>query len=178
MVRQNSKVQRLKSSRFKNSEVQGFMKVESFEGLTAWNKARELVNKVYAITKKEKFCKDFVLVSQIRRAEISVMSNIAEGFERGSNTELLQFLYIAKGSCGEVRCQLTIAFDQGYIDKNEFDNTHNLAKRVSGTIGNFINYLKASKMKGSKFASRESKSYGIKRKVILNKNEFIEPLNS
>lgn len=130
------------------------MKVESFEDLVAWNKARELVNKVYAITKKDNFYKDKALINQVRRAAISVMSNIAEGFERGSNTELVQFLYIAKASCGEVRSQLTIAFDQGYIDTNEFNETINLAKGVSGTIGNFIKYLKTSKIKGIKFKSK------------------------
>jgi four helix bundle protein len=130
------------------------MKVESFEDLVAWNKARELVNKVHAITKKDSFYKDKALINQVRRAAISVMSNIAEGFERGSNTELVQFLYIAKASCGEVRSQLTIAFDQGYIDTNELNETINLAKGVSGTIGNFINYLKTSKIKGIKFKSR------------------------
>lgn len=153
------------------------MKVEGFEDLVAWRKARELVNKVYTITKKEKFCKDRALVDQIRRAAISVMSNISEGFERGSNTELVQFLYIAKASCGEVRCQLTVAFDQGYIDKNEFDETHNLARKVSGIIGNFINYLRTSGMKGSKFKPRPRKSWAEEWKEILAKNKAIEPSN-
>jgi len=153
------------------------MKVESFEDLVAWKKARELVNKVYAITKKEKFCKDRALVDQIRRAAISVMSNISEGFERGSNTELVQFLYIAKASCGEVRCQLTVAFDQGYIDKEEFEETHNLARKVSGIIGNFINYLRTSKMKGLKFKPKPRKSWAEEWKEILAKIDTIKPLN-
>jgi len=153
------------------------MKVESFEDLVAWKKARELVNKVYAITKKEKFRKDRALVDQIRRAAISVMSNISEGFERGSNTELIQFLYIAKASCGEVRCQLTVAFDQGYIDKEEFEETHNLARKVSGIIGNFINYLRTSKMKGSKFKPKPRKSWAEEWKEILAKIDTIKPLN-
>ncbi|MCK4404125.1 MAG: four helix bundle protein [candidate division Zixibacteria bacterium] len=153
------------------------MKVESFEDLVAWKKARELVNKVYAITKKEKFRKDRALVDQIRRAAISVMSNISEGFERGSNTELIQFLYIAKASCGEVRCQLTVAFDQGYIDKEEFEETHNLARKVSGIIGNFINYLRTSKMKGSKFKPKPRKSWAEEWKEILAKIDTTKPLN-
>ncbi|MFQ6032341.1 MAG: four helix bundle protein, partial [Candidatus Zixiibacteriota bacterium] len=103
------------------------MKIESFEDLAAWQKARELVKKVYLITKKEKFSKDLALVDQIRRAAVSVMSNISEGFERGSNTEFLQFLYIARASCGEVRCQLIVAFDQGYINANEFREMRDLA---------------------------------------------------
>jgi four helix bundle protein len=134
------------------------MKIESFEDIAAWKKARELVKKVYSITKSEKFSKDFALVNQIRRAAISVLSNISEGFERGSNTEFLQFLYIAKASCGEVRCQLTVALDQGYINDNEFEEMRDLTRKVSGTIGNFINYLKTSKMKGSKFKSGPMKS--------------------
>ena len=153
------------------------MKAESFEDLVAWKKARELVNKVYAITKKEKFRKDRALVDQIRRAAISVMSNISEGFERGSNTELIQFLYIAKASCGEVRCQLTVAFDQGYIGKDEFGETHNLARKVSGIIGNFINYLRTSRMRGSKFKPRARKSWAEEWKEILAKSDTIKPLN-
>ncbi len=152
------------------------MKVESFEDLVAWKKARELVNKVYAITKKEKFRKDRALVDQIRRAAISVMSNISEGFERGSNTELIQFLYIAKASCGEVRCQLTVAFDQGYIDKDEFEETRNLARKASGIIGNFISYLRMSKMRGSKFKPKPRKSWAEEWKEILAKSDAIKPL--
>lgn len=129
------------------------MKVESFEDLLAWGKARELVNKVYRVTKREKFSRDKALVYQIRRAAISVMSNISEGFERGSNKEFVQFLYIAKGSCGEVRCHISIASDQGYIDKDEFKELHDSAREVSGTIGNFIRYLRSSEMKGAKFKS-------------------------
>ncbi len=153
------------------------MAIESFEDLAAWKKARELVKRVYAITKKEKFCKDFPLVSQIRRAAVSVMSNISEGFERGSNTEFLQFLYIAKGSCGEVRCQLTVAFDQGYIKAEEFEEMRDLTKKVSGTIGNFISYLRTSKMKGPKFRPQPIKSSREEPKEVLSKNEIIEPLN-
>lgn len=79
------------------------------------------------------------------------MSNISEGFERGSNAEFVPFLYIAKASCGEVRCQIIIALDQGYINKEEFNDISNLAKIEAGIIGNFIKYLRSSGMKGSKF---------------------------
>jgi four helix bundle protein len=136
---------------FKSSRVQSKMKVESVEDLVIWIKARELVNSVYTITKKDKFKRDWILVDQIRRAAISVMSNISEGFERGSNAEFIQFLYIAKASCGEVHCQIIIAFDQGYIAKDECDDMCNLVKTEAGIIGNFINYLRSSGMKGSKF---------------------------
>jgi four helix bundle protein len=145
--------QRSRARKYKDSKVQSGMKVESFEDLLAWSKARELVNKIYSVTKRERFSRDKPLVYQVRRAAISVMSNISEGFERGSNKEFVQFLYIAKGSCGEVRCHITVASDQGYIDKEEFIEMRDLAREVSGTIGNFIRYLRGSKMKGAKFKS-------------------------
>jgi len=116
-----------------------------------WQRARELVNNVYSLTKKQNFRRDFSLVDQIRRATISVMSNIAEGYERGSNTEFIQFLYIAKASCGEVRTQLLIALDQGYINKEELEKAKELALKVSGMLSNFIAYLKRSKLKGDKY---------------------------
>ncbi|MGB8658453.1 MAG: four helix bundle protein [Candidatus Zixiibacteriota bacterium] len=127
------------------------MKIESFEDLKAWKDSRELVKRIYTLTKGKDFGKDFALLNQIRRAAISVMSNLSEGFERGSNQEFVQFLYVAKASCGEVRAQLVIAYDQGYIDQKDLDETGNLAKSVSGLIGALINYLKSSKMKGPKF---------------------------
>jgi four helix bundle protein len=80
-----------------------------------------------------------------------VMSNIAEGFERGSNTEFIRFLYIAKASCGETRSHLFIAFDQSYLTKDELEKTKSFAKSISGMIGGFISYLRGSKMKGEKF---------------------------
>ena len=153
------------------------MKIERFEDIAAWKKARVLVKRVYSITKNEKFSKDFALVNQIRRAAISVLSNISEGFERGSNTEFLQFLYIAKASCGEVRCQLTVALDQGYINDGEFEEMRDLTRKVSGTIGNFINYLRTSKMKGPKFKSGPMRSWTEEQKEVLTKNDVIEPLN-
>jgi len=86
-----------------------------FEELQIWQKARELVKAIYKLSMTDKFKKDYSLVDQIRRSSVSIMSNIAEGFERGSNTEFIQFLYIAKGSAGEVRTQLYIAYDLKYI---------------------------------------------------------------
>jgi four helix bundle protein len=127
------------------------MKAKSIEELLVWQRARELVNNVYSLTKKQNFRRDFSLVDQIRRATISVMSNIAEGYERGSNTEFIQFLYIAKASCGEFRTQLLIALDQGYINKEELEKAKELALKVSGMLSNFISYLKRSKLKGDKY---------------------------
>lgn len=124
---------------------------KSFEELPVWQKARELVNYVYSLTRKDIFSRDFSLVDQIRRASTSVMSNIAEGFERGSNAEFIQFLYISKGSAGEARTQLYISLDQGYISKDEFKKCFDLCRDVSGQLSGLIEYLKGSNLKGEKF---------------------------
>ncbi|MFH0889002.1 MAG: four helix bundle protein [Planctomycetota bacterium] len=127
------------------------MKAKGFEELYIWQKARELVNIIYTLTRKDRFSNDWALTDQIRRAAISVMSNIAEGFERGSNSAFIQFLYIAKGSCGEVRSQGYIANDQTYINKEELNKLIDITKQTSAMISNFISYLKKSNLKGSKF---------------------------
>ncbi len=124
---------------------------KSFEDMDMWKRSRELVGFVYQVTKNDRFCKDFSLVDQIRRAAISVMSNIAEGFERGSNAEFIQFLYIAKGSCGEVRTQIYAALDQAYISNAEFLAGKRLCVDISGQISGLIQYLKGSRLKGEKF---------------------------
>jgi four helix bundle protein len=130
------------------------MGIANFEDLNVWKRSRELVNEIYSLTKKQRFSKDFGLVDQIRRAAISVMSNIAEGFERGSNTEFIRFLYISKASCGETRSHLFIAFDQGYLTNDELQKAKSFAKSVSAMIGGFIAYLRSSKMKGEKFKAK------------------------
>src|SRR4051812_36419359 len=90
-------------------------KIERFEDLTAWVKARGLTQEIYRATRQSGFSKDFGLAGQIQRAAVSIMSNIAEGFERRSLPEFSQFLTIAKASCAELRSQLYIAFDVGYL---------------------------------------------------------------
>ena len=132
------------------------MRIERFEDLDCWKKARSLVNQIYALSRKGDFAKDYGLRDQIKRASVSVLSNIAEGFERGSNTEFIQFLYIAKGSVGEVISQLYVAMDQGYVMEKEFVRVHGLAGETSKMIGGLIEYLKSSKMKGPKFSTRNS----------------------
>jgi four helix bundle protein len=129
------------------------MPVKHFEDLEIWQKARCLTKEVYRLTSGLKFSKDFNLRGQIQNAAVSVMSNIAEGFERGGNREFTQFLYIAKGSCGEVRSQLYVAVDQGYISADESEELLNSFKRLSSMIGSLINYLKRSGMKGAKYNS-------------------------
>lgn len=103
------------------------------------------------MTKYGAFSQDYGLVGQIRRAAVSVMANIAEGFERGGNIELIQFLYIAKGSCGETRAHLAIVMDQGYIDTRTYQELGSRARCLSGMLANFIDYLKSSRYRGAKY---------------------------
>jgi len=123
----------------------------SFEEVIAWQKARELCKLIHVYTLKDKFSKDFKLVSQIKSSSGSSMDNISEGFERGGNKEFIQFLYISKGSAGEVRSQLYRALDNGYISKEEFNKAFNLAAEVGKLDAGLINHLKSSKIKGDKY---------------------------
>ena len=125
--------------------------IERFEDIEGWKKARELTRKIYIITAKGDFAKDYGLRDQIRRASVSVMSNIAEGFERGGNKEFRQFLSMAKGSAAEVRSQLYVAFDSGYLEEADFRTLYELAEETGRLIGGLMNYLYKSKIKGSKF---------------------------
>ena len=114
-----------------------------FEELDAWRDARVLARRVYEATSLGRFSKDFGLKDQIQRAAVSVMSNIAEGFERGSNAEFVRFLYMAKGSAGEVRSQLYVAMDLGYLDDTHAEDLHALAEQVSRRISKLISYLES-----------------------------------
>ena len=126
-------------------------KIEKFEDIEAWKLAREITNLIYDVSSSEKFCRDFALVNQIRCASISILSNIAEGFERSGNKEFLQFLAIAKGSCGEVRAQLYVALDQKYIDEIKFNHISGKLSEPSRLIAGFMKYLQQTEMRGSKF---------------------------
>jgi four helix bundle protein len=110
-------------------------RVERFEDLVAWQKARALTRDIYQTTRQGAFAKDFGLSSQIQRAAVSVMSNIAEGFERGSRGEFHQFLSVAKASCGELRSQLYVAFDIGHLDQTRFDTLLADAQEVARIVG-------------------------------------------
>ena len=109
--------------------------VSRFEDLIAWQKARELNREIYAVTSAGSISRDFSLVNQVRSAATSVMSNIAEGFERGGPAEFHQFLVIAKGSCGEVRSNLYIALDVGYLSENESKRLREIAENTGKIIG-------------------------------------------
>lgn len=121
-------------------------KIEKFEDIKAWQVARDLVFAVYRVSGRGKFGKDFGLRDQIRRASVSVMSNIAEGFERCSDKELHRFLYIAKGSAGEVRSHLFVALDLGYVTADEFHALRLKAEIASETLSGFIGYLAPKKL--------------------------------
>lgn len=110
-------------------------KVERFEDLIAWQKARQLAAEIYRISAQGDFSRDFGLRDQIRRAAVSAMSNIAEGFDRGSRSEFHQFLVIAKASYAEVRSQLYVAQDAGYIDQEIFDIVSSSGSELSRIIG-------------------------------------------
>ncbi len=125
--------------------------IERFEDIESWKLAREITKLVYQISSEVGFSRDFALVNQIRRAAISILSNIAEGFERNGDKEFIQFLTIAKGSCGEVRAQLYVALDQKYIDEALFTIIEGKLVETSRMLSGFIKYLKQSDLKGSKF---------------------------
>ena len=125
--------------------------VRDFEELTIFQKARELSKKIYPVTNREGFKSDYRFVQQIRAAAGSIMDNIAEGFERSGNKEFLNFLYIAKGSCGEVRSQLIRANDVGFLTSEEFDELYSECRKLSAGIMNFIKEIKASDITGAKY---------------------------
>ncbi|MHC4325775.1 MAG: four helix bundle protein [Planctomycetota bacterium] len=130
----------------------------SFEDLPVWQRAKELSILVYKATAGGKLRKDYGLKDQIQRAAVSVSSNIAEGFERGSKREFIQFLYIAKGSCGELRSQLYIAKDLGYLENDYSETLINSAYNTSKQISGFIKYLKNTPFTGDKFKTNNLKS--------------------
>lgn len=121
------------------------MKIERFEDIEAWKLARELTQKVYELTKKEAFSKDYGLKNQIQEAAGSSMHNIAEGFDSETNAEFVRFLRYAKRSCTEVQSELYVALDQKYISQEQFEDTYELARQTRAAIRGFINYLKKYK---------------------------------
>jgi len=120
------------------------MKITKFEDIEAWQLSRELSKSVYLAVKHQAFARDYGLRDQICRASVSVMSNIAEGFNSGSNAEFSRFMSYAQRSCAEVQAQLYVALDQNYITKEIFGNIYESASKTSSKIGAFIKYLKSS----------------------------------
>ncbi len=125
--------------------------ITRFEDIEAWQKARVLTRHIYDVTGRGAFARDFGLRDQIRRASVSSMSNIAEGFERGGNKEFIQFLSDAKGSTGEVKSQLYVALDASFIAQPQFNELYKLANETSRLVGGFMSYLQTSTFRGKKF---------------------------
>jgi len=128
--------------------------VQKFEDLICWQKARELVREIYRAFIN---CRDLGFKDQIQRASVSVMSNIAEGFESGTRQEFLNYLYIAKASSGEVRAQLYAALDIGYLNIETFKYLNNLVGECSKLISSFIKSLKTSEFGGLQFKKEKTK---------------------
>jgi four helix bundle protein len=125
--------------------------ITRFEDIEAWQKARELTKEIYSVSGQGPFSKDFGLREQMRRAAVSVMSNIAEGFERGGDREFGQFLAQARGSSAELRAQLYAALDQGYLDQATFERLTELAIEINRMVTGLMKYLRSSEFKGSKY---------------------------
>jgi len=125
--------------------------VQCFEDLNVWKMARDFCKDIFRITCFDQFFKDYRLKDQIKASSGSVMDNIAEGFERGGNKEFVQFLAIAKGSCGESRSQLHRSFDYQYIENEEYEILCHKSIELSKGISAFIDYLKQSEIKGIKY---------------------------
>jgi four helix bundle protein len=127
------------------------MTTEAFEDLKIWQEGRRLTNELYSLTRQQSFSNDFGFINQIRRAAISITSNIAEGRERGGAQEFAQFLSMAKGSSGEVRSCLHLAIDLGYVEIKTGEALITEFKNLSRMISNFMNYLKNPNEKGAKY---------------------------
>lgn len=149
--------------------------IQRFEDMIAWQKARELTKEIY---KSFKECRDLGFKDQIQRAAVSVMSNIAEGFESGTRPEFLNYLYIAKASAGEVRAQLYAATDIGYLNIEMFKHLNNLATECSKLISSFIRGLKTSEFGGLQFKREKTKRQMEAEKFLEDvKNKYLKKPN-
>jgi four helix bundle protein len=150
------------------------MRAQGFEELNVYQRARELTNRIYQLTRDGAFARDFGLVDQVRRASVSIISNIAEGFERGTNPEFVQFLFIAKGSCGEVRTQVSVAFDQQYISKEDYEDLTDRCRRISAMLANLISYLRQPRVSSrrSQGASRKSLTQELNQLITELKKDY------
>jgi four helix bundle protein len=142
-----------------------------FEDMEAWQKSRSLCQKLYMITGRENFSRDFKLRNQVNSSSGSMMDNIAEGFDRGSTAEFIYFLGIAKGSAAELRSQFYRALDRNYISQEEFDTLYDEANTISKMIMGQIKYLKRIEMKGSRYKKENSKSNSPQQKTKNKKQE-------
>ena len=125
--------------------------ITRFTEIVAWQKGRELVSEIYQLTRAGAFAKDYGLKDQIQRAAVSICSNIAEGFERSGNKEFANFLWIAKGSTGEVASQLYHAKDLGYVDDESFERLQNQLGLISAMLYNLLGAIKRSPVRGERY---------------------------
>jgi four helix bundle protein len=123
-----------------------------FEDIEAWRKARDLTKQIYVISSRSAFGSDYALRDQVRRASVSIMANIAEGFGRSGSKEFLQFLANAKGSATEVQSHLYVALDQRYLDAVQFQPLYDAADEIGRMINGLMTYLRSSGVKGIKFS--------------------------
>ncbi|MCJ7499638.1 four helix bundle protein [bacterium] len=127
---------------------------KSYERTEVWNDARKLTKNVFHVTKSKLMKGEYFLQDQLKKSALSILSNIAEGFERDGNKELLQFLSLAKGSAGELRSQLLAGYDMGLVTKEDFQQLHDKVMSISRQLSGFMKYLKGSTMRGRKYKDR------------------------
>jgi len=151
------------------------MKIERFEDIEAWQLARELTRKVYRLTKKPRFEKDYGLKRQIQEAAGSAMHNIAEGFDAETNAEFIRFLRYAKRSCTEVQSELYVALDEEYISTVEFRDVYEQARRARAAIRGFINYLKKYQARMNHEPLNEVQRF--KGSTVQGLKKTVQPLN-
>lgn len=121
------------------------MKIERFEDIQGWQEARKLAKQIYELTRRDPFKKDYGLGSQIQKAAVSIMANIAEGFDRQSKKEIIRFFDYSSASSAELQSHLHVAFDQKYISEKDFKEAYDQAKKTKNLINGFIAYLKGRK---------------------------------
>ncbi|HPD60166.1 MAG TPA: four helix bundle protein [Thermodesulfobacteriota bacterium] len=147
------------------------MKLSRFEDLDCWQAATELATEIYHLTKDGEVRKDFGFCDQVRRAAVSIASNIAEGKERGTANELIRFLFIAKGSAGELRTQLFIAHRIGYLKADKFQELNERVERIGGMIGNLIKALKQKRKPFSRYTFLAFLALYLSRSLINQKQK-------
>lgn len=133
--------------------------IKRFEDIISWQEARKMNRVIGELIDGGRFKNNYRLINQVEGSAGSIMDNIAEGFERGGNKEFIQFLYIAKGSCGELRSQLYRAIDRNYINQKEFDTFSIHAIKINSLIQKLITYLENSELKGIKYQKRPDKTF-------------------